>query len=444
MEQTTQERLVRGIGRWDLVALTINIIVGAGIFGLPSRIYALTGAWSVLAYVVCAVLTSLIALCFAEVASRFDETGGPYLYARVAFGSFIGFEVGWLLWLARLTGFAALCNLLLGYLSFFWPAAGSGGTRALVIMVVVIALTAVNVIGVREAALVSNLFAIGKLAPLLLFIITGLLFLNPKSFGEPLAPNFADFSRAVLLLVFAFSGFEMAVIPAGEIRDPGRNIAFALLTATGFVALLYIMIQVVCIGTLPGLANSERPLVDAGSRFLGVSGASIVSVGALISVTGTLNSIMLSGPRVLFGMAERGQLPQLLAATHRRFRTPHIAILISAAVILVFTIQGTFMSALTISTVIRLVAYIATCVSLPVLRFRNDVPLPRFSAPAGVAVAVAATTLSVWLLSNSLSNDAGEAGLAAALGIPIFFLLRKPEKTDPNRALSLAKDKSKE
>jgi amino acid transporter len=336
------------------------------------------------------------------------------------------------------------CNLLLGYLSFFWPAAGFGATRALVITVVVIALTTVNVIGVREAALVSNLFTIGKLAPLLLFVITGLFFLNPKSFGEPLAPNFADFSRAVLLLVFAFSGFEMAVIPAGEIRDPRRNIAFALLTAIGIVLLLYILIQVVCIGTLPGLANSERPLVDAGSRFLGVSGASIISVGALISVTGTLNSIMLSGPRVLFGMAERGQLPQLLAATHRRFRTPHIAILISAAAMLVFTMQGTFMSALTISTVIRLVAYIATCISLPVLRFRNDASLARFSAPAGVAVAVAATTLSVWLLSNSSSNDAGEAALAAALGIPIFFLLRRAEKTDTNRVLSQAKDKSKE
>jgi len=430
LEQTTQEGLVRGIGRWDLVALTVNIIVGAGIFGLPSKIYGLTGAWSVPAYLVCAVLSTLIILCFAEVGSRFAETGGPYLYTRVAFGPVIGFEVGWLLWLARLTGFAALCNLLLGYLSFFWPAAGFGWTRALVIAVVVIALTTVNVIGVREAALVSNLFTIGKIMPLLLFVVAGLFFLSPQPFTTPTAPSLSDFSRAVLLLVFAFSGFEMAVIPTGEIRDPQNNIATALLTATGVVALLYVMIQVVCIGTLPGLANSERPLVDASSRFLGASGASILSAGALISVTGTLNSIMLSAPRILFAMAEQGQLPQLLAATHRRFRTPHIAILISAAVMLVLTLQGSFMSAVTISTVIRLLAYIATCISLPVLRFRNDAPLPRFTAPAGVAVAVAATTLSVWLLSNSPSNDARAAGLAAALGLLIFFLWGKPEKTD--------------
>src|SRR5215467_11533727 len=163
MEQMSQKGLVRGIGRWDLLALTINGMVGAGIFGLPSRIYSLAGVWSVLAYLVCAALVTLITLCFAEVGSRFDETGGPYLYARVAFGSVIGFEVGWLLWLARVTAFAALCNLLLGYLSFFWPAAGFGWTRALAITVVMVAMTTVNMIGVREAALVNNLFTIGKL-----------------------------------------------------------------------------------------------------------------------------------------------------------------------------------------------------------------------------------------------------------------------------------------
>src|SRR5262245_14136589 len=357
MEQTIQKGLVRGIGRWDLTALTINVMVGAGIFGLPSKIYGLTGAWSVLAYLVCAALITLIILCFAEVGSRFVETGGPYLYSRAAFGSVIGFEVGWLLWLARMTAFAALCNLLLGYLSFFWPAASSGWTRALVITLVVIALTTVNIIGVREAALVNNLFTIFKLTPLLLFAIAGLFVLTRRPFTATVTPNYKDFSTAVLLLVFAFSGFEMAVVPAGETRDPQRHIAFALLTATGVVAMLYLTIQVVCIGALPGLANSERPLVDASVRFLGASGASIVSVGAIISVTGALNSSILAGPRILFVMAEQGS-----------FRTPHIAILILAAVILVITLQGTFMSALTISTVIRQLSYIATCIALPVMR----------------------------------------------------------------------------
>src|SRR5262245_42005537 len=246
MKQITQKGLIGGIGRWDMVALTINMIIGAGIFGLPSKIYGLTGVWSVLAYLVCAVLVTLIILCFAEVGSRFAETGGPYLYARVAFGSSIGFEVGWLLWLARITAFAALCNLLLGYLSFFLPSAASVVMRAMVIIIVVIVLTIVNVVGVRESVLLNNLFTIGKLTPLLLFVVAGFFFLNLQPFTVPAALHFSDFSRAVLLLIFAFSGFEMAVIPAGETHDPQRHIAFALLIAMGVVALLYLLIQVIC------------------------------------------------------------------------------------------------------------------------------------------------------------------------------------------------------
>src|SRR5262249_9029747 len=240
----------------------------------------------------------------------------------------------------------------------------------------------------------------------------------------PGVPNYSDFSRAVLLLVFAFSGFEMAVVPAGEIRDPQRHLPFALLTATGIVVLFYILIQIVCIGTLPGLANSARPLVDASSRCLGAAGTSIISVGALISITGTLNANMLAGPRILFAMADQGQLPQPLVATHPRFRTPHISILITATVMLVLTLQGTFMSALTISTVIRLLAYATTCIALLVLRFRSDVPLPQFSAPAGAIIAVMATALSVWLLSTSSSKDILSASLAAAAGMLAFYAYR--------------------
>ena len=430
MAHTTPQGLVRGIGRWDFVALTINAIIGAGIFGLPSKIYGLTGVWSLLAYLVCALLVVLMVLCFAEVGSRFDETGGPYLYARQAFGPVIGFEIGWLSWLARLTAFAALCNLLLGYLSFFWPAVAAGWTRAAVISAVVIALTILNIIGVREAALVSNLFTLGKLAPLLLFVIAGLFFLSPQQFAAPAAPSYSDFSTAVLLLVFAFTGFEMAVIPSGEIRDPQRHIAFALLTAIGVVVLLYLLIQVVCIGTSPGLASSERPLIEASSRFLGMAGASIITVGALISVGGTLNTIMLAGPRLLFAMAEQGQLPRVLAATHPRFRTPYIAILLSAVIMLVLTLQGTFISALTISTVIRLLIYMATCIALPVLRRKSNVASPRFNVPAGVVVAVTATVLSVWLLSNSTWRDARAVGLVAALGLLIYWVYRMTKKEE--------------
>ncbi|HEX8922374.1 MAG TPA: APC family permease, partial [Pyrinomonadaceae bacterium] len=305
MEQPTREGLVRGIRRWDLVAVVINGIIGAGIFGLPSKVYSLIGSYSLIAFAVCALVVTLIILCFAEVGSRYDATGGPYLYAREAFGSLVGFEVGWLQWLARVTAFAANINLLVGYLSFFWPTANSEPWRTLIITALVLALTAVNVVGVRKATVLGNFFTIGKLIPLVLFIAAGLFFINSGNYSFATHPSYTAFSTSVLLLIYAFTGFEMAVIPAGEVQNPQRNIPFALLTAIGLIAALYILIQFVSIGTLPGLADSTRPLADASNNFLGTAGALIISAGAMISITGNLSLLILAGSRLPFAMSEQ-------------------------------------------------------------------------------------------------------------------------------------------
>jgi APA family basic amino acid/polyamine antiporter len=421
MDQTTETGLVRGIRRWDLVALVINGFIGAGIFGLPSKIYALIGAYSLAACLTCALVVSLIILCFAEVASRFTETGGPYLYVREAFNPLAAFEVGWLLWLARIAGFAAICNLLVTYLSYFWPAASSGWWRTFVIVTVVVLLTIINTVGVREAAVVSTIFTVGKLLPLLLFVIAGLFFIQPQNFSFVTQPSYGSFSNAVLLLVFAFAGFEVSVVPTGEIRDPQRNIPFALLTAMAAVALLYILIQLVCIGTLPNLANSERPLADASSRFLGLAGASFISVAALISLMGILNHQMLTTPRLIFAMAEWRQLPRILSATHSRFRTPYIAILLSATVMLALTLSGTFIYAVTISALIRLLTYGATCAALLILRHRNGRRPVGFRVPAGTAVSGVALALCIWLLSSSSWREARDIVVAAAVGLLIYL-----------------------
>ncbi|PYS25817.1 MAG: hypothetical protein DMF72_00530, partial [Acidobacteria bacterium] len=312
----SSEGLVRGIRRWDLVAVTINGIIGAGIFGLPSKVFGLIGAYSLIAFVVCALVVMLIILCFAEVGSRFNETGGPYLYAREAFGPTVAFEVGWLIWLARLTAFAANCNLMVSYLSFFWAPANSGITRVAIIVLVVIALTALNVLGVRQAAIASNIFTIGKLVPMLIFICVGLFFLNPHAFALGAQPSTGAFSQSVLLLLYQ------------------RDLPRALLIAMAVIASTYILIQVVCLGTLPGLANSTKPLADAGQRFMGTTGAAIISAGAIISVAGNLNITVLSASRVPFAIAEQKQLPSFFARVHRRFFTPHISIVITTALML--------------------------------------------------------------------------------------------------------------
>jgi len=329
--EKSDEGLIRGIRRWDLVAIAINGIIGAGIFGLPSKVFALIGSYSLIAFVVCAAVVTLFILCFAEVGSRFDETGGPYLYAREAFGPTIAFEIGWLIWLARLTAFAANCNLLVAYVGYFLPAATNPIWRASIIMAVVAVLTVVNLVGIRQAAIVSNVFTIGKLIPIIIFIAVGLFFLNPHAFALGPRPAAGAFSQSVLLLIYAFTGFEMAAIPVGEVRDPKRNLPHALLIAIGVIALLYILIQVVSVGTLPELAQSQKPLADAGVRFMGAAGGAIISAGAIISILGNLNILVLSGSRIPFAIAEQQQLPAFIASIHRRFATPYVAILITAA-----------------------------------------------------------------------------------------------------------------
>ena len=424
MQNSTKEGLVRGIRRWDLVAIAINGIIGAGIFGLPAKVYALIGTYSLLAFVACGVVVVLIILCFAEVSSRFEATGGPYIYAQSAFGPTVAFEVGWLIWLARLTAFGANCNLLVSYLTYFWPSANQTGFRATIIVCVVLVLTVVNLIGIRQAAMVSNVFTIGKLIPILIFIAAGLFFLNPAAFEFGPAPSNGAFSQSVLLLVYAFTGFEMATIPAGEVKNPQKNLPYALLMAIAVVGFLYILIQVVCVGTLPELAQSQKPLADAGVRFLGVAGGAIISAGAIISITGNLNILMLSGSRVPFAMAEQKQLPSLIANVHPSFSTPYIAILITATLMLVLTLSSSFVQALTISTIARLVTYGATCLSLPVLRRRKNHSAASFKLPIGDFIAGLSLLIIVWLLAHSTSQEAKATVIAAAVGLLIYVAYR--------------------
>jgi amino acid transporter len=415
--------LVRAIRRYDLVALIVNNIVGAGIFGLPAAAFALAGSYSLLAFVGCALVIGLIVACFAELGSRFTATGGPYLYARVAFGPWVGFQVGWLLWLARLSAFAAICNLMIGYLGYLWP--GANEWRAAIILAVVAALTLLNVLGVRRAAVASTVFTIGKLIPLTLFVVTGLFFVSAGNLSFAAPPAYGDFSQAVFIVTFAFMGFEVGGIPAGETKDPRRHLPFALLVAIVVVVALYVLVQLVCIGTLPELATSQRPLADAASRFMGPAGTGVIVVGALISVTGTMNVVALTTPRLLYAMAEQGDLPGGLAVTHARYHTPHVAILVSAATMLVFALSSTFVTALTISTISRLLTFAAACLALPVLRRRGDVEPAAFSLPGGVVISLAAVALTAWLLSNSSRAELiGVAGAAAA-GWLVFLLARR-------------------
>jgi amino acid transporter len=418
--------LLRSLRRWDVVGVVLNGVIGAGIFGLASRVFALSGPYSLVAFGACAVCVSLIVLAFAEVAGRFSATGGPYLFARETFGPAAGFGVGWLVWVARVTSFAANSSLLPDYLGFFFPRAAAGVPRALILIAVIGALTALNVRGVRNTANASNVLAVGKLLPLGIFVVAGFFFLDPARFSLATVPDYRPFSQSVMLLVYAFTGFEMAVIPAGEVREPGRDVPRALLIGMTVVVAVYVGIQAVCIGTLPDLARSQRPLADAAARFLGNPGAAMITAGIVVSLAGNLNVLILAASRTIFAMAEGNALPAGFAAVHPRFRTPVPAVLATTAVMLALALSRTFIYLVTISTVARLVYYVATCGALPLLRRRPNAPPSAFLLRGGSFIACAAIALCLWLLSNASLQEIRDTAIALAAGLAVYALHPRP------------------
>jgi len=414
------------------LALVINGIVGAGIFGLPAKVHALLGVYGLAAIVVCAVIMGLVTLCFAEVASRFTETGGPFIYAGAAFGPLAGFVTGWLLWIARVTGCCAISTLLLNYLSDLSAALNQGAGRIATATVIIGGLTVIHVQGIRRAAFFGNLVTVAKLSPLLLFVAIGVFHTDWTRLQPADVPTPKNFAEAVLLLSFAFVGWESVVVAAGETHDPRRHLPRALLTGLAVVAVLYVLIQLVCIGTLPLLAQSQRPLVDAGRMFLGPLGALMITVGAAISMIGTLNGSMITISRLPYAMAAAGRLPRVLAAIHSRYRTPHVAVLLSGALVLGLTLTGQFVYLLTVSTISRLLVFAVTCAALPKLRrgpqHGAEVPPARFVLRGGVLVPGAALMLITWLLASSSFAETRDVALLTAFGALLYAVGRRRRK----------------
>jgi amino acid transporter len=403
--------LVRAIGRWDLTAAVINGVIGSAIFGMPSDQARLTGAWSPLVALVAGLGILTIVLCFAEVASRFQEPGGPYLYAREAFGPFVGFEAGWLTFWIRVTAVAANLNVFADYLARVAPAAGQGWTRAAVMTALVAAVTAINLVGVRQATWAVDVFTVAKLLPLVLLAVLGL----PRVEGTVLATQaVADpqWTHAVLLLVFAYGGFEAPLIPAGEARNPRRDTAFALLTALAVIATVYCVVQFVVVGLVANVASVKAPVAQAFEVLLGGPGVVLASIAAMVSIYGYTTGTTLQSPRVLFSMAERGELPAVFGRVHERFRTPHVAIFAYAALALALALYGSFTWNATLSAIVRLLTYGLTCVALLVFRRRPDVGEPGFRVPVAVVVAPLAAGFCLWLL---LTRSLTQAWITAAL-----------------------------
>jgi amino acid transporter len=399
--RTQSPDLVRAIGRWGLVGLAVNSILGSGIFGLPSTIAGFLGPASPVAVLLAGCAMAVIIACYAELASQFTQTGGTYLYLRHAFGRLVGVQVGWLTLLGRLTACAASVNLLVVYLGEFWPGAMQPLGRLLIISVFIAMLACINYRGVAAGARVSNVSAIAKLAALAIVCLTGVVYLgvHPDAPLQPVRADAGDWLNAMLLLLFAYGGYEAALNPMAEARNPRRDAAFALFVALVIITAVYSLLQMIVVGILADPAHSVRPLSDAARIVMGPAGGALVAAAALVSIYGYLSANLLTGPRGMFALAEHGDLPRLFAAVHPRFHTPHLAIAVFAVLLWGFSQFASFSWNVTLSAVARLFYYGGVCVAVPVLRHRQPGEA-RFRVPGGAVLPVVGVAMCALLLTR--------------------------------------------
>jgi APA family basic amino acid/polyamine antiporter len=427
--------LSRAIGRVALVGLVLNVVIGSSVFGLPSVIAAKLGRASPLAWVLAAVGMTSIILCFAEVASRFQRAGGAYLYARVALGPFAGIEMAWLSYLVRLTAAATNANLFVIYLAEWWPHATDPVESRVILAFMIAPLAVANYRGVGTALGVSSTFTAAKLIPLAVFVLAGLAVVLGRGTAvhatPAAAPTLGTWLEAILLLVFAYGGFEAALFPLGEAKNPRRDAPLALLLALGVCTLLYTLVQWVVVATLPDAAASTRPLADSARIFLGPAGAALLAVGALISVYGYMAGAMLVVPRLTYAMAEQGDLPTRLGAVHPRFRTPHVSVVVFATLTWVMAASAGFLQNLSLSAVSRLLTYGVVCVAVLQLRRRSADP-PWFRVPWGSAVPLLGLGFTAVLALRMNLRELALLTVTMALGLAHWWWMRRSGASAPN------------
>ena len=427
----TPPALRRAVGRWQLYGLSINDVIGSGIYLLPAAAALLLGPASLWAVLLAGVAVSLLVLCYAQAASYFDQPGGGYLYAREAFGPFIGFEVGWMLLLTRVASAAALSNGLAEAVTHFWPQAASGAIRVAIIVGSLGLLTGINIIGVRAAARTGVFLVIAKVLPLLLFVGIGAWYVD-MSLATPLAaaPAPRALGEAALLLLFAYAGFENLPAAAGEYRNPRRDVPFAMLSMIATVTVIYVSVQWVALGTLPGLGQSQTPLAEAAERFGGGWLALLMTVGAAVSILGTNNNTVLAGSRYLYALASDGYGPRAMTGIHPRSQTPVPAIVAFGVVSLALALSGSFVQLALLSVIARLCTYIGTALSAIVLQRRHGQREGALQLPGGPLIPVLATLLAVGLLASASMQNLVAGALALVVGAVLYRFRRKPLRVE--------------
>ena len=419
--------LKRSLGLATVVSLGINGVIGQGIFLLPGKAAGLMGPSAGVALLLGGVLCFLIALSFAEVSARFDKTGGAYLYAREAFGDFVGFEVGWMTCCVAIISWAALSNGFTLVLAHFIPAVGEGITQSVTSVAIITILSAVNWLGAKWGAAVVKFFTVAKLIPLSMFILVGVFFMDGGNF-EPFAPQgMAPLAETTLLLLYAYAGFETLVVPAGEMDNPQKNVPRALFIVMAIVTVVYMGIFGVAVGTFDGIAGHSNPVAAASEAFMGPIGGGLIAIGICLSVFGTNSGSALVSPRRFFALAERGDLPPIFCRVDPESGSPRPAIFLTWLLACGLSLSGTFAELAVLGVLARFAQYIPTCLAVLVFRHRDTERPPGFRIPGGPIIPDVTVLLCIGLMANTDPSRLIKGGFALLVGVPLYFVSRKTD-----------------
>lgn len=420
-KQATQLR--RSLTLFAVVCLGINGVIGQGIFLLPGKAAERMGPAALVALLIGGLLCFCIALCFAEVGSRVKGTGGAYLYARKAFGDFVGFEVGWMTCCVAVIAWATLSNGFTEIFAEFVPAVGEGWIQKMMAVGIVTGLSLINLLGAEMGARVVKFFTVAKLLPIALFIVVGLFYIELDNFS-PFAPKgYTPIAETTMILLYAYVGFETMVVPAGEMSNPQRAVPLSLFLVLAISASAYVLLYLVAVGTYADLAGTKNPVALAAGQFMGPVGGTLILAGIALSVFGTNAGSALVSPRRFFALAERGDLPQRIASVDPKTGAPVPAIILTWFLAVALTLSGTFEQLLVLGVVARFAQYIPTTLAVLVLRRRKDYdPESGYTIPGGPTVPIVTLCLCGWLLYNTDPKKLTMGGLALLVGAILYAL----------------------
>jgi len=404
----------------DVLCLGVNAIVGSGIYAFPGLLAAQLGPASFLAFGLCGLVAAVVGLCFAEAAGMFERSGGPYVYARAAFGPVAGYAVGWACWAAAVLSWAAVARAIPPYLGQLWPGVASGGGATAVALAITLALAGINLLGIKPGAITTDVLTGAKLLPLLILAGKGLL-VGARVPVRPFAPRgLRPLPRAAFTAFFAFQGFEVVPVPAGDTANPRRNAPVAVLGSLALSTLLYMLVQWTAVSTTPSLAGAAQPLAEMGRVLLGSFGSQLVAGAAVVSMLGFCAGVAFAGPRYVEALAEGGYLPAAVAARHPRFRTPHLAIALTTALTCLGVLVLDFARLVDLSVLTVSAQYLATCVAVPVLRWRQPSLARSFRLPAGPVIPLLGLAVTVWLAAQAGREKLLVFGIMVAAGFVVW------------------------